>query len=457
MFEETGIRLPIQISGTITDLSGRTLSGQTPAAFWNALRHCDPLTFGHLWANGGSSEPDDPEHPRRTNLEMMTTNLTHGRPYRLPFREDLDLRENYRFYFRPEELRRYFPARVVQWMVDHPRSTRENPEREVRRVELREAGFHPLPAPPDLPVVVATRMSLSFPVLLCAVPLHAFVSEGKQTHERPARCWFSDGGICSNFPLHFFDAPLPRRPTFGIDLIDRPDDTPPEALRPEMDETNGLLSERWNQFDVETGGYAASGRRWLRQGPPVGKPDWRCLLGFFDAIVTTMQNWTDTTQARLPGYRDRIVRVPLTAREGGLNLDMPKSRIDALSARGAQAADVLASHFAVPPTHELMTWDNHRWIRLRSLLGALERTLNNIVLVSAHGADGDFSYEEWLEAIRDHRVPAPTNYAMKPDQIQATLETLRALREIPGFWPEDHPASYRAPRPRPILRPRAQV
>ena len=46
VFEETGTRLPIQISGTITDLSGRTLSGQTPEAFWNALRHADPLTFG---------------------------------------------------------------------------------------------------------------------------------------------------------------------------------------------------------------------------------------------------------------------------------------------------------------------------------------------------------------------------------------------------------------------------
>ncbi len=46
VFEETGVRLPIQISGTITDLSGRTLSGQTPEAFWNALRHADPLTFG---------------------------------------------------------------------------------------------------------------------------------------------------------------------------------------------------------------------------------------------------------------------------------------------------------------------------------------------------------------------------------------------------------------------------
>ncbi|GJE57266.1 MULTISPECIES: methionine synthase [Methylobacterium] len=46
VFDERGVKLPIQISGTITDLSGRTLSGQTPEAFWNALRHCAPMTFG---------------------------------------------------------------------------------------------------------------------------------------------------------------------------------------------------------------------------------------------------------------------------------------------------------------------------------------------------------------------------------------------------------------------------
>ncbi|RZK97544.1 MAG: methionine synthase, partial [Methylobacterium sp.] len=46
VFEERGMALPIMISGTITDLSGRTLSGQTPEAFWNALRHASPLTIG---------------------------------------------------------------------------------------------------------------------------------------------------------------------------------------------------------------------------------------------------------------------------------------------------------------------------------------------------------------------------------------------------------------------------
>jgi len=45
-FEKVGQRLPIMISGTITDASGRTLSGQTTEAFWNSLRHAQPLTFG---------------------------------------------------------------------------------------------------------------------------------------------------------------------------------------------------------------------------------------------------------------------------------------------------------------------------------------------------------------------------------------------------------------------------
>ncbi len=44
--EALGVRLPLMISGTITDASGRTLSGQTTEAFYNSLRHAEPLSFG---------------------------------------------------------------------------------------------------------------------------------------------------------------------------------------------------------------------------------------------------------------------------------------------------------------------------------------------------------------------------------------------------------------------------
>ncbi|AEJ02488.1 methionine synthase [Nitrosomonas sp. Is79A3] len=45
-FEDHGIRLPIMISVTITDASGRTLSGQTPEAFWNSVSHTRPISVG---------------------------------------------------------------------------------------------------------------------------------------------------------------------------------------------------------------------------------------------------------------------------------------------------------------------------------------------------------------------------------------------------------------------------
>src|SRR5260221_6096892 len=51
-FEEIGVRLPIMISGTITDASGRTLSGQTAEAFWNSVRHARPLSVGFNCALG---------------------------------------------------------------------------------------------------------------------------------------------------------------------------------------------------------------------------------------------------------------------------------------------------------------------------------------------------------------------------------------------------------------------
>lgn len=46
LFDDLGKRLPVMISGTITDASGRTLSGQTTEAFWNSVRHAQPLSVG---------------------------------------------------------------------------------------------------------------------------------------------------------------------------------------------------------------------------------------------------------------------------------------------------------------------------------------------------------------------------------------------------------------------------
>lgn len=54
-FAKVGRRLPIMISGTITDASGRTLSGQTPTAFWHSVRHARPFTVGLNCALGAEA------------------------------------------------------------------------------------------------------------------------------------------------------------------------------------------------------------------------------------------------------------------------------------------------------------------------------------------------------------------------------------------------------------------
>jgi len=52
LFEEIGCTVPVMVSGTITDQSGRTLSGQTPAAFWTSVRHVKPFSIGFNCALG---------------------------------------------------------------------------------------------------------------------------------------------------------------------------------------------------------------------------------------------------------------------------------------------------------------------------------------------------------------------------------------------------------------------
>ncbi len=303
----------------------------------------EPLTFGDLW--GGS----DPDGERDVNLEMMTTCITQGRPYRLPF-------STRRFWFDPAEFSRLFPSRVVAQMVKRART------------DERATQFEPLlpfPKAAEVPVVVATRMSLSFPILLSAVPLHAidYSREIPEDERRPEPCWFSDGGITSNFPVHFFDSPVPRWPTFGIDLRKFG-----RGESPSKDESKNI----WMPFDNRSGSNEAW-TDWTEERPG-GQ-----LAAFMGAVFKTMQNWVDNSQSRVPGYRDRIVHISHSKREGGLNLSMPPPVIGHLSSRGQFAGDLLRRRFAVPPeTDSPLTWDNQRWVRYRSFMRLLEETLTRL-------------------------------------------------------------------------------
>lgn len=434
-----GTALPANFYGLVTGHAPEGSEGPAPVTDWLAdlideiAGRVDdegrpvaaPLTFGELWGARDDGEAwamrRDPSK-RAVNLEMLTTNLTLGRPFRLPFNERND------FCYLPGEWERLFPRRVLAHLeavtkpVDAPGGL---PDR------LR--GLRTMPPPQHLPLVVAARMSLSFPALFSAVPL--WLREYEAPGEPFGCTWFSDGGIASNFPMHFFDSPLPRRPTFGINL--RPFT---RAVSPD---------ERQNVDLLGPGGE--TGDRWSRL-PDQGGID--AVVAFFRLLLDTLQNWSDNARASMPGYRERIAHVSLTAEEGGMNLAMPAQRLEVLSRRGREAAATLRDAYRRPgPEPDGLSWTDHRWVRARSSLSMLENLLAKVAVGAASGGVGD-RYRDLLGRPEDdqprfHQLERAAGRA----RAQALLDSLvEAAADAPPADSVDA-VHERAPRPGPELLP----
>jgi hypothetical protein len=178
-----------------------------------------------------------------------------------------------------------------------------------------------MPLSKDVPVLLGFRMSLSFPVLFTAVKLYSL---HPQDPKRAVPNWFSDGGVGSNFPIHFFDAWLPTRPTFGLSLGPYPED--PEG-KP-VPEAGGI------GLPVPPTSYRV--------------PDWISIKGigsFLHQVMDTMQNWRDNMQSELPGFQDRVYQVRLAGEEGGMNLNMSKESVCDLILKGCEAGKAIKDSF----------------------------------------------------------------------------------------------------------------
>lgn len=119
-------------------------------------------------------------------------------------------------------------------------------------------------------------------------------------------------------------------------------------------------------------------------------------------------------------------------------------------------ADEMLEHFDVPAVHEVMTWDNHRWIRLRSTLAAVEKMVDSTLLACDQPENNDTGYEDWLKSLDPDPSKAPS-YDLTKQQIAAALKTISKMREIQQVWGKSSSAAAGSPRPRPELRPRAQI
>jgi predicted acylesterase/phospholipase RssA len=363
-----------------------------------------PLTFADL------KSADDVT--RRIDLKIMTTNLNQTTPYIFP-------RNPNTFLFNEDEMSEFFPANVVQYMIENAAPT---------DVSLPE-GFHVFPEANKLPIVVPVRMAISFPILLSAVPVWtvkraAWDSKRMNqpvslTDKELSRNLFSDGGICSNFPIHFFDAWLPRRPTFGIDLASIPDENDDYILDD--------ISSPSPSGDLAEGGVSLpqADQRDNILSSRIGN-----LLQFAMAVFHSAQNFRDTMQSQLPSYQERIVHVPLSSQEGGLNLNMPQTIIEGMQAKGLEAGEILCG--------ERFSFERHQWVRLRVLMGLLKKNLSEMK-ESLHMESGEDTckVKQYGEILRTVNADFPFYPEGWNDQLSGTIaDTLEGLEALLDGLPD---------------------
>jgi hypothetical protein len=397
-----------------------------------------PLTFGDLWQAKGFP-PDWLELPlgatfRSIDLQMFTTNLSHGRPYIFPLSN-----EKSRLFYLPEELGPLLPKVVMDWILGHSKDYAPDskyPESEPP-VDTAPKGLKELPPPEDFPVLLAARMSLSFPLLFSAIPLWAIDYECEEGQRSLQRCMFSDGGISSNFPIHLFDGLLPVWPTFGVLL---------EPKLPCRDNMTYLPTqyfygwgERWDRFADELKGSAS------RMG------------GFIGAIVSTMQNWNDNTLSRMPGVRDRVVRIRLYENEGGMNLNMDTEIMNTIATRGAEAADELIARFAPAPGGgtPAVGWDEQRWIRFAVSLAMLQKRFIGVHLALDYTNGHATHYDKLIKQGLTKLLPGEQNL-LTQGQVDALLEVVKAMHHFNQELSNSSPYSFE-PIPEPDLRVRPSL
>jgi hypothetical protein len=339
-----------------------------------------PLTFSDLDASTPS-----------ISLTLMTSSMPGFSAHCFPE----DCRE---LAFRLSEIELLFPIEIVNWLLQHGGS--------LDGSGLGRQEYFRLPPPSMLPVVFATRISLSFPGLLQAIPLYRILARSDLENDHPALAvgtptWFSYAGLTSNCPVSFFDCHLPVRPTFGIEIA-KPSaisDTSRAHFKRNLD---GVVDAK-KSTEISNGLLSSRG---------LGDLILQALL----PRISESKNYKYD--------RERVVQITPAVHSHWLN--MPADVLNMLSKSGAIAANLFVERFLAVDVNR-NAWILHRLVRTRRTRNDIQSSM--ISIENSMTIDRSFpSYRQlWREA---------SGYENDDDADAATPFDLAALREPEKFRPE---------------------
>jgi hypothetical protein len=164
------------------------------------------------------------------------------------------------------------------------------------------------------------------------------------------------------------------------------------------------------------------------------------VLPFVAAVFNSARNWQDALQSVLAGYRERIAHVALDDEEGGLNLAMPRERIEALRDYGNLAGERMLQ----------FDFDEHRWRRFLVAYARIEETFEELHEVYAGG------FDQFLRTYPDR--PPESYKPVSGTWMDRVRERMAELDELAASWDGESLREHgRIPKPDCELRitPRA--
>ena len=145
-----------------------------------------------------------------------------------------------------------------------------------------------------------------------------------------------------------------------------------------------------------------------------------------------------------------------------MNLNMPAPLIEELAGRGERAAAELTRRFTADPEELELSWDNHRWVRYRSVMSLLQSMFEDIHYAFNNPQPGERSYADLIS--REPGAEAPRSYPWRlPHQQAHCTDATRELLDLAERWLEQatkggqYTFGGNVPRPTPELRVRPRI